>query len=64
MIYKQLILAIEEKLNYNFENYDWLIGNPDNLRIFFREKLMGDISQKLKNDCIKRLRELGANYDI
>lgn len=55
---QQLSFDVEEKLNFNFDNYDWLVGNSDNLKMFFTEQLEKPISQNLKNNCLKRLREL------
>ncbi len=41
-------------------NYNWLKGNPENLKIFFREKLKDkNLKPYLKKDCLKRLKELG-----
>ncbi|MHB8278712.1 MAG: hypothetical protein ACYDIA_13810 [Candidatus Humimicrobiaceae bacterium] len=55
---QQLTLDMGEKLNFDFDNYNWLKGNSDNLRIFFRKKLTEDISQKLKDDALRRLKIL------
>lgn len=50
---------LEEKLEYDFENYDWLKGDPDSLKIYFREELRKkDLKPHLRKDCIRRLKEL------
>jgi len=56
---EQLTLDLEEKLEYNFKNYDWLKGNTDNLIIFFKDKLKDrNLKPHLRKDCIRRLKEL------
>ncbi len=61
-MYQQLKLDLEEKITYDFENYDWLIGNPVSLKIFFIEELKRiDLKPKARSDCLKRLRELRNN---
>lgn len=47
---------------YSFKNYDWLIGNPDSLKIFFEEQLVKDISPELKTDAKRRLQLLTMEY--
>lgn len=43
------------------KNYDWLQGNPVNLRIYFKEELQRkNLSDELKIDAKKRLRQLEA----
>lgn len=59
---EQLSFSIEreqEIKDYTFENYDWLIGNTDNLKIFFKEELKKqDLSPELRADALKRLEAL------
>ena len=70
MITGQLSFDLEEKLDlWDFDNWDWLIGNTDNLRIFFAGtvKRLNELMKKegkkeryikLKIDAEKRLKEL------
>lgn len=65
---EQLSFNIEEKIDlWGFENFDWLKGNPENLKVYFTEaiprlEMMIDKDPqverygKLKADCIKRLK--------
>jgi hypothetical protein len=65
-----IIKVTKEKLDlWDFENWDWLIGNSDNLRIFFIDtvKRLDELMEKegkkqryikLKIDAEKRLRGL------
>ena len=64
---EQLSFNIEEKIDlWGFENFDWLKGNSENLRVFFTktisrlEKIIAENPQieryrKLKADCVRRL---------
>ena len=64
---EQLSFNIEEKIDlWGFENFDWLKGNPENLKVYFTEaisrleKMIAENPQikrykKLKADCVKRL---------
>ena len=57
-----------EQLNFNFDfreelkkaykNYNWLMGNPANLKIFFKEELQKDLCPELRADALKRLEAL------
>ena len=71
MSYQQLIFDTEkEEIDlWDFENFDWLLGSPENLKIFFTktisrlEKMIAKNPQtkqykKLKADCMKRLKLL------
>lgn len=73
-MYQQLTLNIkrEEEISeedlWDFDNFNWLKGNPANLRIFFTEamprlnKMMvrypkdRERLRRLKEDCYRRLR--------
>ena len=70
-VIEQLTLDIkrEEEIPdlWEFDNFDWLTGNPDNLKEFFTEAIprlekmiveyprYADRYKKLKEDCVKRL---------
>ena len=41
-----------------YKNYNWLIGNPANLKIFFIEELQKDLCPELRADAFKRLEAL------
>lgn len=44
------------KNKYNFENYDWLKGNPKNLIIFFKKVInLNPNNKKLIKYCKKRI---------
>ena len=70
---EQLRFNIEEKIDlWGFENFDWLKGNSENLKIIFTkaiprlEKMINENPQierykKLKADCIKRLKLINEN---
>lgn len=45
----------DQEIEYTFKNYEWLIGNPANLKIFFEEQLVENISPELKADARRRL---------
>ena len=67
---EQLSFDIEEKIDlWDFENFDWLKGNSENLRVFFTktisrlEKIIAENPQieryrKLKADCVRRLNNI------
>ena len=64
---EQLSFNIDEKIDlWDFENFDWLKGNSESLKVYFTEatprleKMIAENPQverygKLKADCIKRL---------
>jgi len=41
-----------------YTNYDWLIGNPENLKNFFKEEIQKDLCPRLRADAQKRLEAL------
>lgn len=67
---------IDEKDLWNFDNFDWLKGNPDNLIVFFTkaipriDRLMIEYPKdkvrlkKLKDDCRRRLKILAKEKPI
>jgi len=53
-----------EELKKAYKNYNWLMGNPANLKIAFREELQRkDLTPELRADAQRRLDELEKGYD-
>lgn len=54
----------EIELGQNYSDYSWLKGNPDNLRVFFEDKLADpDLDQDLRIDAELRLEELSNGIE-
>ncbi|MFA5559605.1 MAG: hypothetical protein WDA59_09200 [Methanofastidiosum sp.] len=62
-MFEQLKLELEKK-SEPIRNYNWLKGNPDNLKMFFKEQLEDkSLIPELRADAERRLRELEKLLD-
>ena len=60
----RMFLREEEVVTPDHTDYDWLKGNPDNLKIFFEDELADPfLDPELRTDAELRLEELSNGIE-